>query len=197
MARYATVAELKGWLDVAGAAQDANLGLALSAAEDSIDQWCNRRFDLSATATARYYTASPGFVDVDDIGSSTGLVVASDSGTDGVYETTWTVEALTGYGFSLDPVNADSKGRPWVRLVASSSSFPTRRRGVKVTAKWGWPVVPGDIKTATLIKAGRIWKRKDTPFGIFGTVDTGFTRLGGEDQDVKTILGPYRKLMLG
>ncbi len=196
MARYATLDELKGWLDVAGIAQDANLGLALAAAEDAIDQWCNRRFDLAAAATARYCTATPGHVDVDDIGSATGLVVESDSGTDGVYETTWVLEALTGYGYSLEPVNADARGRPWTRLVAVSSTFPTRRRGVRVTAKWGWPAVPADIKAATLVKAGRIWKRKDTPFGIFGTADTGFTRLGGDDQDVKTLIAPYRRLVL-
>jgi hypothetical protein len=45
--------------------------------------------------------------------------------------------------------------------------------GVKVTGKFGWQAVPSKVKTACLIQAERLFKRKDAPFGVIGSAEMG------------------------
>ena len=194
---YATLADLKTFLGIGDAADDVTLQLALDAAEAQINAFTGRSFGIDGSVVARSYVATAnGALDVDPIATLTGLVVETDANDDGTYETLWT----TGTDFRVEPVNAAALGPPWNRLVATGSKlFPTGNRyypGVRVTAKYGWPgSPPAPVKEATLIQASRLWKRKDAPFGVAGSVEFGseMRLLAKLDPDVEALLGPYRR----
>lgn len=166
---------------------------AVAAATRWINNHCGRSFNLDDTATARYFDAlTNGTVLVDDIGSVTDLVIATDSSHDGTYATTW-----TGSDYQLNPLAATAAGEPFtsVRPVGSLMFPPSiRREGmVRVTAMWGWPAVPSDVKLACLIQAARLFKRHESPQGVLGGGEFGVVRVGTIiDPDVKMLLAPYR-----
>jgi hypothetical protein len=196
---YVSLAELRseiGITDAADTTDDARLTQAAGAASRAIDNHCGRRFYLDASASARYYTAEfSRHLRVDDIGSLTGLVIATDEDSDRDYDITW---AATDY--DTLPDNALADGRPITELAIAPLGvyvFPRLRRGVRVTALWGWPSVPADIKTACMIQAIRLYKRRDSPFGIMGSIETGQMTLPPLDPDVKALLQPYVKMGIG
>ena len=189
---YCTLAELRssmGITDATDVTDDAHLERAIEAASRAIDDECGRRFFLDSSATARYYTAEDGdHLRIDDVGSSTSFAVATDSDGDRTYESTW---AATDY--DMLPDNASVKGLPWTALEVTPNgvySFPTVRRGCKITAYWGWPAVPKPIKSAAIIQAMRYFKRKDAIFGVMGTAETGQMVLPALDPDVKRMNSP-------
>lgn len=195
---YATLTELKGWVGIPAAdpADDATLQLALDAASGQVDAFCDRTFTVDGAPTVRLYSPELGrALVVDPISSATGLAVATDDNGDGTYETTWTL----GTDYRLDPANAAAAGRPWTRLVALGTRwFPSNRYRptVSVTALFGWPgAVPAQVKEATLIQAERLWKRKDAPFGVAGSVEFGseLRLLAKLDPDVESLLRPFRR----
>jgi hypothetical protein len=196
---YATLAELKGFVSIPAGdtADDTTLQLALDAAAAQVDQFCDRTFAADAAPTTRFYTVTDtGLLSVDPISTVTGLVVATDDNADGTYETTWTV----GTDFRLEPINAAAWGEPWTRLVALGTRWFPRiqwRPGVSVTARFGWPggTPPAPVKQAALLQAARLWKRKDAPFGVAGSVEFGseVRLLAKLDPDVESLLRPYRR----
>lgn len=194
---YATLAEFKGFVGIAPAdtLDDATLQMALDAATGQVDNYCGRSFAIAAT-TRYYYPENGGYVVVDPIANSTGLTVTVDQNNDGVYEQTWTV----GTDYRLDPVNAVAEGDPWTRLTAvGSKRFPViaSRPSVAVAGNFGWPggAAPAGVKHATLLQASRLWKRKDAPFGVAGSVEFGseVRLLAKLDPDVESLLRPYRR----
>ena len=91
----------------------------------------------------------------DDIATSTGLIVKVDL--DGDYsfgdETALTLDT----DFWLGPPNADKGPEPfpWEYLEVNPNSgqlseWPDQQRSIQVTAKFGWPAVPGAIKEAAI-----------------------------------------------
>ena len=55
---------------------------------------------------------------------------------------------------------------------------------------------PGPVVEACGIQAARVFKRKDAPFGVVGTVDSGFYSVRTLDPDVTQLLSPYRHLVV-
>ena len=125
-----------------------------------------------------------GRVSVDDIGSLTDLVVKT--GRPGAFTTT-----IDSANYWLQPLNALAASKPyeWVYTddAFSIQAYPT----VEVTAKWGWPAVPAEIKDATLLMAPRLFARKDSPTGVAGFGDYGVVRVTASDADVARLLSPY------
>ncbi|KKK86975.1 hypothetical protein LCGC14_2757890, partial [marine sediment metagenome] len=197
---YATVVELEEYLLGASKTQPAqagNFAIALSAASRNIDKHCGRRFWIDDAATERIFTVENGYsFPVPDIATTTGLVVATDEDRDGVYETAWTLGARTGAGYEVAPYNAQTDPElkePYTSLEANASVFPTYRMAISVTAKWGWPAVPDDIKQATLLHAARFWKRKDAVLGLGGNAELGFFEMRRKiDPDVAKMIDVYR-----
>lgn len=195
---YAGLAELKSFVSISDAGDDTVLTLALESAARMIDEYCGRRFYLDGSATARFFTPqSIWYVDVDDIGDTSGLIVQTDESDDGVFENT----LASGTDFNLWPYNAAvaPQPMPYSRLElrpTTSRRLPYWPKSVKVTAKWGWPAVPPDVKYANLVQAASLWKRKDAPFGIVGSPDLGVAirRIARLDADVETLLAPLRKV---
>jgi hypothetical protein len=182
----------------AGGAHDDDVDRAIEAASRAIDEWCCRRFYADSTVSARYYTAGPEetyVLAVDDISTTTGLIVRTDDDWNGTYENTWTLNSRTGpWGFMVEPTNWSALSKPITRLRAVADVWPTVEQGVEVTAKWGWASIPVAITEACLMLAVRYWKRKDTPFGVMGTSETGFVTLPKVDPDVQALLNPYRRM---
>jgi hypothetical protein len=199
---YATLTEIKNFLSIpiSDTADDTLLEGLVESSSRSIDRIANRRFYLDASASARLYRAySDVFVYTDDIGSTSGLVVALDESGVGSYTTI--IDLNTDY--ILDPLTAAAKGRPFTQLtmVSNTTSFPIfpglfgngLRPGVQVTARWGWPSVPDDINAACLILTADLYKRKDAPGGILGLGDLGAIRMSPLGRDVTAMVRAYRK----
>jgi hypothetical protein len=196
---YATLTELKGFVGIpdADTGDNTTLQLALDSASLQVDQFCDRVFTADSVATTRLYAVQrTDQLEVDPISTTTGLVVKTDDNADGVFETTWTADT----DFRLEPINAAAFGEPWTRLVVLGTRwFPKiqYRPGVQVTAKFGWPggTAPAAVKEACLIQASRLWKRKDAPFGVAGSVEFGseMRLLAKLDPDVESLLRPFRR----
>ena len=172
----------------------------VESASRSIDRIANRRFYLDAVASARLYRAySDIFVYVDDIGTTSSLVVKTDSNGNGTYAKTLTLNQ----DYILDPLTASSLNRPFTQLtmVSNTETWPIfpgltqngLRPGVQVTARWGWPSVPDDINMACLILTADLYKRKDAPGGILGLGDLGVVRMSPIGRDVTAMVRAYKK----
>ena len=195
---YATRAQLKadlGMPSAADAVQDPMLDIALAAAAAAIRSACQRDFSTpSGVSEARYFPLfgyAPPYIEIDDLVDSTGLAIAFDDGTG-----TWPTSITTTY--DLLPLNAPTKGRPYNHI---SFRAQTGQPGYRLTgpiaevtsARWGWPSIPAAVTQANLIQASRLYKRKDSPFGIAGSPAEGniLRLLAKLDPDVQLLLADY------
>lgn len=193
---YATADQLSKRLSadgkgVAGASIDEAIASALLAADSEIDNICGRSFTDAGSASARTFRAPPSSDDVllvDDFWTTTGLAVAVDGDSDGVFETTWTL----GTHYQLEPLNASDvfyRIRPIGSLLWPS---PTRRAraSIQVTARWGWENVPGAVTEAALIIGAMLVKLREAPFGVVGWGDYATARVR-KIPEVNELLAPY------
>lgn len=196
---YATLQELRDQFgDSNSQLPQTDLERAISATSRAIDRHCGRRFWQDPTAQAKRYR--PGDCDavwVDDISTTVGLVIATDSDDDGVYEETW---ASTDY--ELEPLDADTESTAyaWWRIVAVGDyRFPTygRRASLQVTAKFGWSAIPEQVNQACILRAAAIFKRKEAVFGTVGLNGFGEVRITRKDPDVVDLLTPFVKVGFG
>lgn len=191
---YASRAELKTLIGATQTANDADIDRAIEAASRQIDRMTARRFYLDASASTRTYRASePDVLWVEDFDPATTPTIVTDESLNGTFNITW--EAAD---YQLEPLNAAADGLPVTKIVAiDDRAFPVATRAaVRVTARWGWPAVPTDIEQACLLLASRLFKRKDAPFGIVGSLDVGQLRIAAKDPDVITLVAPYRRFMI-
>jgi hypothetical protein len=197
---YTTLTAMKTFLSIADNSDDTLLEGMVEAASRSIDRIANRRFYLDANASARQYRAYNEVIAyVDDIGTTSGLLVALDEDGDGVFETSLTLNT----DYLLDPLTASSLGRPFTQLTIVNTTYTWPvfpgifsnglRPGVQVTARWGWPSVPDDIETACQILTADLYKRKDSPGGILGLGDLGAIRMSPLGRDVTAMVRAYKK----
>ena len=197
---YATLTEIKGYMSISDNTDNDLLENLVESASRSIDRIANRRFYLDATASARLYRAySNIFVYVDDIGTTSSLVVAVDENGNGTYSKTLTLNT----DYILDPLTSPSLNRPYTQLtmVSNTETWPIfpgltsngLRPGVQVTARWGWPSVPDDLNMACLILTADLYKRKDAPGGILGLGDLGVVRMSPLGRDVTAMVRAYKK----
>jgi hypothetical protein len=121
-------------------------------------------------------------VELDDLHDSAALTVENEDG-----------EAIDVY--TLEPVNAAFKGKPYERLVVDpdSTAKPTSEaHGVTATsANWGWDAVPVPVEQATLLQASRFHARRFSPYGVAGSPEQGseLRLLAKLDPDVAVALG--------
>ncbi|GGN40529.1 hypothetical protein FHR83_007016 [Actinoplanes campanulatus] len=188
---YATLAELKGArkIPLSDTADDAALNKALTRASRAIDDRTGRRFWLDGSATARTGATRGRVVRddgdgelllVDDIASTTGLIVELGDGS------AWT--AVTDY--FTEPDNALADSRAITGLRRDRGLWCTSRRW-RITALWGWPAVPDPIAEATLLLANRRFMRRDSPEGVAGWANEGPVRVSRFDPDIEDLVSPY------
>lgn len=190
---YCTLAEVKAAARITDTIDDTLLELCIESASREIDGYCGRNFfTAGTTATVRTYTATNSdFVPVDDFASTTGFVLATSDGLDGVFGTTWGTA-----DYQLEPLNGVSEGVSWpyTRIRSTGNKgFPygDSRAGVQVTARWGWSATPTAIKQATILLSSRLFKRYDSPLGVAGFGDMGAIRVARVDVDVQALIDPY------
>lgn len=197
---YVSVAELKSYLRISDSDDDTELAVHVAAASRAIDQDTNRQFGVVASAEERFYTGRwdrdrcRWVIEFDDLMSVTNFdaQVQDGDGTD--------LGAITDY--VLEPRNAAAKGRPWERMVVRPNSTfkPTGSEDeVAITALWGWTAIPTAVKEAARLQASRFSARRDSPFGVAGSPDTGseLRLLSRVDPDVSVSLRPYRRWWAG
>lgn len=194
---YATLAEAKAYVRIPDTEDDAQVALAVTAASRAIDQTANRQFGLLAAAAPRYYTAEwdrrrgRWVINIDDLMTQAGLLVHHDDTDDETY--TGVIDS-----FRLEPGNSAADGKPWTRIVVQPDSTvaPTGRvNAVRVTAQFGWTIIPEAIKQACLMQASRLLARRDSPYGIAGSPEIGseMRLLAKLDPDVAVTVRPYTR----
>lgn len=172
---------------------------AINAASRQVDGHCGRRFWQDTEVKVReYYPDDSARCMVDDISTTTGLIVKVDDDDDGTYEETLTI--VTNY--ILRPLNAADMVPVWpydeiVIIDTLGTYFPTGRRrpSVQVAAQFGWPAVPDDVMRATTIQAVQIYKAGDAAFGAVQVGSDGLVhRLGATINPIAAaLLEPYCK----
>lgn len=195
---YATAAEVMALSRINDTADGAILDTCINAASRSIDRWCGRRFwQDGSVVTREYHADDPYNVEVDDISTTTGLIVKVDSNDNSGYATTLTITT----DYLMYPLNAADEVpvRPFtqIRVVAGGSYyFPTGSRpGVQVTAKFGWPAVPDDVKLACILQAQMLYDAKDAKGGLLELVGgSGFaSTLPAMHRQAAALLASYVK----
>jgi hypothetical protein len=195
---YCTTEELKSRLGITDTADDPQAFLAVAAASRAIDGYCDRYFSR-ITATRTYVPRSLYETRTDDLVSVTALATdpAGTAPQGGTFPVSWPAGS-----FQLLPYNPGKTGEPWpytrIRAVGGLT-FPwviplllMRMDRVQVTGVFGWPAVPEDVHTATLMTATDLFKSKDAPFGIAGMSEFGVVRIQA-NPGVAQLLGPYRR----
>ncbi|QDP46750.1 MAG: hypothetical protein Tp156SUR915002_40 [Prokaryotic dsDNA virus sp.] len=204
-AGYVSTADLKNYIGLTGSGQDTNISNAIQSASRQIDRICGRRFFQDATANAKTFTPKSNlFLETPDISTTTGLIVKLDTTDNGSYDKTLTIDT----DFIVMPTNPRVLGsgagehEPYTEIrilnTRSSERFdPDIINNVQITAKFGFAIIPEDIKQATLIQGLRLFKRKDTPFNVFGNETTGTIELFNKfDPDAMSLLKNFRRLNL-
>lgn len=201
---YTTVAELREHVgDTGTVLTTAVAERAIEAASRAIDRLCGRWFYQEAATSVRVYRPDDPYTAwVNDISTTTGLVIKTDTTGDATWATTW---ASTDY--QLEPLNADTVGSgstvqpyAWWRIEAVDRyTFPISdyRTTLQVTARFGWSAVPDDVQLACLLKSAALYERRNSVSGVAGFGEFGAVRIGRQDPDVVALLGPYMKLGVG
>ena len=185
MTAYATLAELKTQLRLTGTADDVELQDRLDAAKNRIDKDCGRRFDVTTgTATQREFPITNEFtLVVDDFASATDLAVVIGSATG---------TPVNSANYRIKPDNNLAKNEAgWILETRGSYRWLLGRQTAYVTARWGWAAVPDAIHDANLLLAARLFKRKDTPWGVAGSGDMGLIRIAATDSDYRALIDGY------
>jgi hypothetical protein len=179
---YVTSSEVKAYLRITDSDDDAMIAVWATTASRAVDGFCHRQFG-SVTAEEREYSTEYDrhlgcyIAFIDDVQDVDDLVVLDEN-----------ADEVTDY--SLLPVNALKKGKPYERIAVNVCGPLT------ITAPWGWTSVPVPVKNATLLQAARLAARRDSPFGVAGSPTEGseLRLLATLDPDLKTSLGSkYRR----
>lgn len=184
---YITAAELVAFART-DSVDNAEAAVAVSSSSRAIDRHTNRQFGLIDMAEVRYYTPrwncrrGRWVVDIDDLMTTTGLVVATAAGT------------ITEY--DLEPRNAAAEGKPWTRIVirpANTVKIKGEDSEFGNTGRWGWTSVPVPVKQAAKLQGSRFLHRRDSPYGIAGSPTQGseLRLLARVDPDVAVSLTDF------
>ena len=196
---YCTVEELKSRLGITDTTDDFEVTLAADGACRAIDEICGRYF-WRGTDTRTYEPESIYEQQFDDIVSVSSFKVDFDG--DGVYEQTWTQG--TDFALTVSPGqhNPAAKGEQWpytgIQVINTSKFIPfvwplSHRDRIQITGVFGWPAVPKNVKTASLLAASQIFRIKDAPFGIMGFGDLGVVRV----QSMPQVMWLLRRYITG
>lgn len=193
---YITSAELKAFKRISDTVDDTEIAGFITASSRAVDNATSRQFGQVGTAEARVYTPewdrrrNRWVIEVDDLDTTTGLVVTVINGT--------TTTTITSANYTLEPRNAVAKGMVWTHIVLGTSAEATPSRSdpldsAGITAKWGWSTTPTTVKQASKVQAARFLARRDSPYGVAGSPNDGseLRLLALVDPDVKVMLNRY------
>lgn len=193
MTAYASTANLKTYLNVTAATDDALLLTLINRASKAIDNYCGRTFEASADATHKFTVGEDTDDDMlyldDDLCQITSIITDADASS----PVTLTTTDYVTHPRNRTPYHA-------IELLESSDhdwTYTTNRaNGVTVTGRWAWSVTaPDDIVHACIRLAAYYYRQKDA--GVFDTTaipDAGIIQVPqGIPADVKIILKNYMR----
>ena len=191
---YTTLQDVKTGLQIEDSNDDTDIQAAIISASRMIDDYCQRGFYQEGTLASpvvKYYTpVSPWYLEIDDLLQPT--EVATRANQSGPFTQIWNLDTDIMY----EPVNNPEIGRPVTRLLAIQTYvfpyfFP---QTVKITGVWGYSSIPVEVQMACKIQASRLFVRKQSPFGIAGSLELGTVRLNSRlDPDVEMLLKTFRR----
>lgn len=191
---YTTLQDVKNGLQIEDSMDDTDIQAAILSASRMIDDYCQRSFYQEGTLASpvtKYYTpVNPWYLEIDDLIEP--VEVRSRANQSGPFDQVWNLNTDLMY----EPINNPETGKPVTRLLAIQTYvfpyfFP---QTVKITGVWGWKEVPYEVQMACKIQASRLFVRKQSPFGIAGSVELGTVRLNSRlDPDVEMLLKTFRR----
>lgn len=189
---YATLAEFKGFVEIADTVDDADIQRALDAGAEWIDWYCGRTFAPVTTFAARLYLAyAVDSLDVDDVASVSAIDI--DRYGDGTF-----AGPLAAGDWQLYPLDIGQPGviggYTQIRLMPGAAYFFVPGYQVRVTGSFGFPgaASPSSVSQANLILSNRLFQRSHAPFGVQEAPLSGeLARIADLDPDVALLLGPY------
>ena len=172
--RYLTVDELKLYVRSELAVDDAFYEAAINTAETIIDNTTGRRFDVASptVSSARSYIPSGGCIQF--IHDCVSIVSVVDNSATLISGTDYQAEPLNGLsdiGASVPYYALRRLGyyyRKWFNWYGIPGA-PT----IVVTARWGWPAIPPEIREACKIVAKDVFLQRDVAHGLIGVSDVG------------------------
>ena len=190
---YCTLAEVKAALRLNDAIDDTLIENSVEGASRRIDGYCGRFF-YNTTNAVKFFASDAYRLAVPDISSTSGLIVQTDDNGDGSFETTWTLNT----DYILEPTDAALQSRPYRRITATGGkTFPMfyipQDAGVQVTATWGFPSIPDDVREACVLLSMRQFARYNAALGVMAFGDMAVS-VRSVDPDVRDLLSPYRVL---
>ena len=197
---YITQNQLKAFVGIptSDSQDDDILDDAINAASRQIDAFCGRQFYADGSTSARkFFTNDLYRLRVDDISTTTGLVVKYDDDDDGTYETT-----VSSSDFQVLPINGvvgGIQGNPFyiVELISDGNhewplDFSSNRPRAEITAKWGYATTPEQIRQATLMLASELFAKRNAPLGVAGIGDFGVVNIQ-QNREITRLIAPFRK----
>jgi len=185
---YITLAQAKAWLRIGDTVDDDEIEEQIASVSRRIDRACGRQFGILDAIDEWFYTLTwdrhqdRWITEIDDVATQAGMIVKVD----GVVTTDYT----------LEPRQAVAKGTVWTRLVLGEGASGTDARdGLGLTALFGWPAFPAPVTGASKLQLSRFMARRDSPFGIAGSPDSGseMRLLARLDPDVNLMLDCVRR----
>lgn len=175
---YVTAAELKNYLRITDTADDVFIGLWITTVSRNVDDHTGRQFGQTEledrTYVGQWDRCSGQYVyQIDDLPELDDFVVVGE-------------DAVAVTDYTLEPLNAIQKGKPYERLVSSAGGPLT------MSAPWGWTATPSAVKVGIFLQGARLAARRDSPFGIAGSPSEGseLRLLAALDPDFRTSLKP-------
>ena len=190
---YCTVDELKGHLhELADHRDDLRLAAQITAASRAIDAAAGRSFAAAGVGSRVFAVRAPG--DRLDIQDCTAITeVASNDSAGSGFSTVWA--AADWQAEPLNGVRDGVAGWPVCVLRAVGRCWPAVGpvASVRVTASFGWPVVPVPVTQACLLLSAKLYKRRDTPEGLVGFEGAGVRAILSQDRDATALIAPYMR----
>jgi hypothetical protein len=188
---YCTVADVKEYLDIEGADDDALLGDLIDRAQKAIDSKTRRTFEDPGADATRYFTVG---IDTDglellfdeDIYTITTVVTDADGDADTIPSTAY--------------VTRPRNKTPYygVKILGSSDYYwdytDDPEGGIEITGRWAYSEsAPDDIVQACARWAAYLYRQRDSQvFDTTAIPDAGVIQIPhGIPADVKILLDPY------
>lgn len=184
--RYLVREEYKTWArNDLPTVDDTVIDDAIAAAEMSLDNACGRRFALAGAASARVFMADR-YAHVVPIHDCTTVTAVTDNGA-AVASTAYQLEPINGLSHAGEPVPYNA-----IRRTGGSHwTYDASKALVSVTATWGWPTIPAQIKEACKVLTKAHLDGRDIRAGIAGFSPEGFAVSEREARVVRQAIADY------
>jgi hypothetical protein len=197
----ATYKSLMG-VQVGDTRDDTRITALLPAASRAITSFTNRDFSVAgAPSTRTYLYDNSGFLDIDDCTNITALT--TDAGISGQ---SFPMDAVTWMAMPQDDSDVFYyvlvTGGPYFGVSTEMGftynldtiGLQTKSPTVNVTATWGWPAIPDDVKLATALTVSELMSGvSGEGDGLTAEAISGYSRSwGGRNQATPALVIPNR-----